>query len=188
MDGSQLIVRLKPIPSAQLPAPLQDGDQYVVPRLRGGLYPSKLLRREGQQMLLREPGPPGLQIRGPAQLQIADHARQDEVHLLQPAPLLLQRLPLDPEEVQSLPGILPSQTAADLRQRGACLPEDGDSVKIIELFRVVIKIPVLPPVGREQEAKVLIVPQSLLGSAAQGGEGAGGHPSPMFHKIFSPKR
>ncbi len=138
-------------------------------------------------MLPREPGPPGLQIRGPAQLQIADHARQDEVHLLQPAPLLLQRLPLGPEEVQSLPGVLPPQTAADLRQRRAGLPEDGDSVKIIELFRVVIKISVLPPVGREQEAKVLIVPQSLLGSAAQGGEGAGGHPSPMFHKIFSPK-
>lgn len=66
--------------------------------------------------------------------------------------------------------------------------EDGDSVKIVELLDVVVKIAVVPMVGREEQSHILVVAQSFLGSAAQGGKGAGGQPVFFqLHKNFPQK-
>ena len=72
-------------------------------------------------------------------------------------------------------------------QRRPRLAEDGDGVEIIELFQIVIEVSVFPLVGRYQKIQILVVPQGLLGGAAQGGETAGGEPVRVaLHKSFPP--
>ncbi len=139
-------------------------------------------------MLRLEPGRPGDQIRLRPQLQAPDHAGENEFHLLQLPPLRLQPHPLFPEALQGSGGVLPPEAAADVLQGRARLAENGDGVVVIELFRVIVEIPVFPPVGRGQQPQVLVVPQSLLGCAAQGGKVPGGQTACFpLHKRFLPK-
>ena len=98
----------------------------------------------------------------------------------------LQATPLFPQQCQCLGGVLALEAAADLLQGRPRLTEDRDGVKIVELLHVVVGIAVVPPMGRGEEANVFVVPQRLLGGAAQGGEGPGGQPSLFpLHEISS---
>ena len=136
-------------------------------------------------MLPLKPKDSGDHVRDLTQFQSSNHPGQHKIHLLQPPALRLQPHPLLQELGQRPRGILAQQAAADFLQGRSGPPEDGDGEEVVELLRVVIEIAVVPLAGRGQQADVLVVPQGLLGGTAQGGEGAGGHPSPIpFHKHF----